>query len=47
VLFAVNILGDSLTARIVIGGLLTLGGVGLISLREARIRARKKALIEP
>lgn len=47
VAFAVLFLGDSLTLRIVLGGILTLGGVGLISLREARIRARKKALIEP
>jgi len=47
VIFAVIFLGDSLTLRIVFGGLVTLGGVGLISLREARIRAKEKALIEP
>jgi len=42
VIFAVIILGDELTGRILAGGLLTLGGVGLISLREARVRAKAR-----
>jgi len=46
VIFAVLILGDTLTTRILIGGFITLAGVGLISLREAHKRAQARAQAE-
>ena len=42
IVFLVWLLDDQLTWRMVLGGMLTLGGVAIISLRESRKRAQEK-----